>query len=228
MKPIALKLAVSACAAAFAIAAQAQQAGESGSLQLEEVVVTAQKREQNVQDVPLAVAVVSAAQIERAGAREFADLQNVSPSLQIRGSDQPINASVALRGIGTFAFSIGVEPSVAVQVDDVPVAFQSRAFTDLSDVQRIEVLRGPQSTLYGKAASAGLINIVTFGPSESFEGNVRVLGTSDEEFVGGIGLSGPIGETLGYRISAQHTTYDGNVENSFNDKNVNGRESTTV
>src|SRR5678815_2026736 len=77
---------------------------------------------------------------------------------------QPVNSSVSIRGIGTFAFSIGVEPSVAVQVDDVPVAFQARAFTDLSDVQRIEVLRGPQSTLYGKAAPAGLINIITRGP----------------------------------------------------------------
>jgi iron complex outermembrane receptor protein len=195
---------------------------------IDEVIVTAMKREQSVQEVPQAVQVVTADQLASAGIHEFADLTKISPSLVIKPAEHPVNASVSIRGIGTFAFSIGVEPSVAVQVDDVPVAFQARAFADLSDVERIEVLRGPQSTLYGKAASAGLINIVTFGPSESFEGNVRVLGTSDEEFVGGIGLSGPIGETIGYRISAQHTTYDGNVENSFNGKNVNGRESTTV
>src|SRR4051794_27339127 len=105
MKPVVTRIATAACAASLAAAVQAQQA-DATNLQLEEVVVTAQKREQNVQDVPLAVAVVSAAQMERAGVREFADLENVSPSLLIRGSDQPVNASVALRGIGTFAFSI--------------------------------------------------------------------------------------------------------------------------
>jgi iron complex outermembrane receptor protein len=194
---------------------------------LEEVIVTAQKREQSVQEVPQAVQVIGADQLASASIHEFADLTRIAPSLVIKPAEHPVNASVSIRGIGTFAFSIGVEPSVAVQVDDVPVAFQARAFADLSDVQRIEVLRGPQSTLYGKAASAGLINIVTFGPTESFEGNVHVLGTSDEEFVGGLGLSGPIGDTLGYRISAQHTTYDGNVENLFSGETTNGRESTT-
>jgi len=206
--------------------AQSQTAEPSD--RLEEVIVTATKREQSVQEVPQAVQVLSADQLTSAGIHEFADLTRIAPSMVIKPAEHPVNASVSIRGIGTFAFSIGVEPSVAVQVDDVPVAFQARAFADLSDVQRIEVLRGPQSTLYGKAASAGLINIVTFGPTESFEGNVHVLGTSDSEFVGGLGFSGPIGDTLGYRISAQHTTFDGNVENLFSGENVNGRESTTV
>jgi iron complex outermembrane receptor protein len=195
---------------------------------LEEVIVTATKREQSVQEVPQAVQVIGANELESASIHEFADLTRIAPSMVIKPAEHPVNASVSIRGIGTFAFSIGVEPSVAVQVDDVPVAFQARAFADLSDVQRIEVLRGPQSTLYGKAASAGLINIVTFGPTESFEGRAHVLATTDEEFVGGFGLSGPIGETLGYRLSAQHTTYKGNVENRFSGDHVNGRESTTV
>ena len=206
----------------------AQSQSPEPAERLEEVIVTATKREESVQEVPQAVQVVSADQLANAGIHEFADLTRIAPSMVIKPAEHPVNASVSIRGIGTFAFSIGVEPSVAVQVDDVPVAFQARAFADLSDVQRIEVLRGPQSTLYGKAASAGLINIVTFGPTENFEGSVHVLGTSDEEFVGGLGLSGPIGDTLGYRISAQHTSYKGNVENSFNGKDVNGRESTTV
>ena len=206
----------------------AQSQSPEPTSQLEEVIVTAQKREQSVQEVPQAVQVINADQLASASIHEFADLTRIAPSLVIKPAEHPVNASVSIRGIGTFAFSIGVEPSVAVQVDDVPVAFQARAFTDLSDVQRIEVLRGPQSTLYGKAASAGLINIVTFGPTESFSGSAHVLATSDEEFVGGLSLSGPIGDTLGYRISAQHTTYDGNVKNEFNGDNVNGRESTSV
>jgi len=206
--------------------AQAQSAETPD--RIDEVIVTATKREQSVQEVPQAVQVISADQLASASIHEFTDLTRIAASLVIKPAEHPVNASVSLRGIGTFAFSIGVEPSVAVQVDDVPVAFQARAFADLSDVQRIEVLRGPQSTLYGKAASAGLINIVTLGPTEEFSGSAHVLGTSDEEFVGGLSLAGPIGENFGYRVVAQHTTYDGNVENLFNGDKVNGRESTTV
>jgi iron complex outermembrane receptor protein len=178
------------------------------------VVVTAQKRAENVQNVPLAVSVVTARQLESAGVKEFTDVSRVAPSLTIRQADQPINASVALRGIGTFAYGIGVEPSVAVQLDDVPVSFQARAFSDLTDVERIEVLRGPQSTLYGKSASAGLINITTRDPSAKFSVLANVLATDDHEYRGAVSLSGPIGETLGYRLSASRSEYDGNVKTS--------------
>jgi len=228
MKSVSIRIAASACATAIAVSAQAQQPEESSGLQLEEVVVTAQKREQNVQDVPLAVAVVSAAQMERAGVREFADLENVSPSLLIRGSDQPVNASVALRGIGTFAFSIGVEPSVAVQVDDVPVSFQPRAFSDMTDVERVEVLRGPQSTLYGKSTSAGLINITTAAPTDEFSAKINLAATDDDEYRGAFSVSGPIGERVGYRLTASHSDFAGNVKNLFDGADVNGKKDTTV
>src|SRR5258708_37012256 len=128
------------------------------------IVITAQKRVENVQDVPVAVQVISGAQLEASGVREFSELTKVAPSLIVRPSDQPVNASLSIRGIGTFAFSIGVQPTVPVQIHDVPIAFQARAFADLSDIARIEVLRGPQSTLYGKSASAVLIHLVTPAP----------------------------------------------------------------
>jgi len=228
MKTISHRLAATAWVGAFAISAQAQQAEQPGGLVLEEVVVTAQKREQNVQDVPLAVAVVSASQLERAGVREFADMQNVSPSLMIRGSDQPINASVALRGIGTFAFSIGVEPSVAVQIDDVPISFQARAFADMTDVERVEILRGPQSTLYGKSASAGLINITTAAPSDELTVKLNGQATDDDEYRAGFSVSGPIGEHVGFRLTASQSDYAGNVKNLADGETVNGRDETTV
>jgi iron complex outermembrane receptor protein len=212
----------------LAMSAPAFAQTKSDSVSLEEVVVTAQKRSENVQNVPLAVSVVTARQLESAGVREFTDVSRVAPSLTIRQADQPINASVALRGIGTFAYGIGVEPSVAVQLDDVPVSFQARAFSDLTDVERIEVLRGPQSTLYGKSASAGLINITTRDPSAKFSVLANVLATDDHEYRGAVSLSGPIGETLGYRLSASRSEYDGNVKNLYDGSKVNGRDETSI
>jgi iron complex outermembrane receptor protein len=211
---------------AMSTSAFAQTAPDA--IALDEVVVTAQKRAENVQNVPLAVSVVTARQLESAGVKEFTDVSRVAPSLTIRQADQPINASVALRGIGTFAYGIGVEPSVAVQLDDVPVSFQARAFSDLTDVERIEVLRGPQSTLYGKSASAGLINITTRDPSAKFSVLANVLATDDHEYRGAVSLSGPIGETLGYRLSASRSEYDGNVRNLYDGKKINGRDETSI
>jgi iron complex outermembrane receptor protein len=212
----------------LAMSAPAFAQTASDSISLETVVVTAQKRSENVQNVPLAVSVVTARQLESAGVKEFTDVSRVAPSLTIRQADQPINASVALRGIGTFAYGIGVEPSVAIQLDDVPVSFQARAFADLTDVERIEVLRGPQSTLYGKSASAGLINITTRDPSARFTVLANALATDDHEYRGAVSLSGPIGETLGFRLSASRSEYDGNVRNLYDGSKINGRDETSV
>ena len=120
--------------------ASASDAGPADTLQ--EVVVTAQKREQNVQSVPLSVQVIGAAQLAAAGIENFEDFNRVAPSLLVRTDVTPINSTVAIRGIGTSAFGIGVEPSVAVVVDDVPLAFQSRAFGNMTDISRVEILAG--------------------------------------------------------------------------------------
>lgn len=189
-----------------------------------EIIVTAQKRAENVQSVPLAVSVVSPTQLAAAGVRQFQDLGKIAPSLTIRPAEHPVNANISLRGVGTFAFGIGVEPSVAVLTDEVPLAFQARAFTDLPDVERIEVLRGPQSTLYGKAASAGLINIITRNPTDTFHVRANATATTDEEYGGNFSISGPINEKLGYIVSASYSYWDGNVKNLFNGKEVNGRK----
>jgi iron complex outermembrane receptor protein len=129
-----------------------------------------------------------------------------------------------MRGIGTFAFSQAVEPSVAVQMDDVPVQFLARAFADLSDIERIEVLRGPQSTLYGRAASAGLLNITTQGPTSELKGRLSASGTTDDEYTVSGSVSGPISDNLGFRLSGNYDDFAGNVRNLFNGDEVNGRK----
>ena len=193
-----------------------------------EIVVTAQKRSERLQDVPLSLQVVEPSQLEAAGVRQFADLGKVSPSLVIRPAEHPQNSLISLRGIGTFAFSIGVEPSVAIQIDDAPLAFQARAFTDLPDVERVEVLRGPQSTLYGKNASAGLINFVTKDPTKTFTGTINAIGTTDEEYGVNFTVAGPISDTLGYRVSGSYSFFDGNIRNLVRGDEVNGREVFTT
>lgn len=208
-------------------AAQAQTGGapatDSADAAPTEIIVTAQKRAQNLQDVPLAVNVVTAQQLQINSVQDFSDLNRVAPSLTIRPAENPVNADVSIRGVGTFAFAIGVEPSVAVVVDDVPITFQPRAFVDLADVERIEVLRGPQSTLYGKSASAGLINIVTPAPSREFSAKVTALGTSDSERQVNAVISGPLGGGISYRSANNYDEFDGNVRNVATGDDVNGR-----
>jgi iron complex outermembrane receptor protein len=190
-----------------------------------DIIVTANKRAENVQRVPLAVSVVSPAQLAAAGVRNFTDIGKVAPSLVVRPAEQPQNSNITLRGVGTLAFGIGVESSVAVLVDEVPVALTARAFTDLPDVERIEVLRGPQSTLYGKSASAGLINIITRAPTDTLRVRANTLVTTDDERGGNVSISGPISPTLGYVVSAAYNNWDGNIRNVALGKEVNGRES---
>ena len=116
-----------------------------------------------------------------------------------------------------------MEPSVAAVVDDVPISFQARAFADLADIERIEVLRGPQSTLYGKSASAGLINIVTPGPTKTFIAKISALGTTDDEWQGNAVISGPLTDNLGFRTTANYDKYRGNIRNLADDDKINGR-----
>lgn len=222
-----LSLTIAGLFAAQVVAAQDAKPAEQASV-ADEVIVTAQKRAENVQNVPQAIQVVTPSALAASGVHEFTDLTKVAPSLVVRPAEQPVNSSVSIRGIGTFAFSIGVEPSVAIQVDDVPVAFQARAFTDLSDIERIEVLRGPQSTLYGKSASAGLINIVTRAPSKDFSADVNAMMTSDAEYSIGGSVSGPVSETLGVRLSVNRDDFIGNARNVYNGKHASGRAFTSL
>ena len=182
---------------------------------LQEVIVTAQKREQNVQSVPLSVQVIGTTQLAAAHIENFEDFNRVAPSLLVRTDVTPINATVAIRGIGTSAFGIGVEPSVAIVVDDVPLSFQARAFGNMTDISRVEVVAGPQSTLYGKSATAGLINIVTPDPTSAFSGYLQATGTTDSERDISSWLSGPLTDTLAGRLSVISSDFPGTVKNLY-------------
>ena len=132
---------------------------------VDEVIVTATKTERTLQEVPVAVSVVTAETIEKANVMDMFDLKSVVPSLDARQYQSTINATFFIRGFGNGSNNPGIEPSVAVFVDGVYRSKTQSQITDLPMVERIEVLRGPQSTLFGKNASAGVINFVTKKPA---------------------------------------------------------------
>lgn len=214
--------------ALVAIPARAQQAAPETAVEevgLEEIVVTAQKREENLQNVPVAVTALSAEAIENQRIADFSDLVRAAPALTITQTTSSPNNSIILRGIGTFAFSIGVEPSVAVIVDDMPVVQQAQAFDHLADLQRIEVLKGPQGTLFGKNSSAGVVNIVTQDPGDELTGSLSAtVATDDDRRLDGV-LSVPIGEASGVRFSGFYRSYDGNIRNLPTGDKLNDSES---
>src|SRR4051812_46435369 len=176
----------------FAAAAAAPSSDAQGPSRLDEVVVTANKRAESIQNVPASVMALSAETLERARVRTFDDLENVAPALTISKTTQPANNSINIRGIGTYAYSIATQPATVVVVDDVPQAFQAQAFTGLVDVQQVEVLRGPQSTLFGKSSTAGAINITTQGPSDTLTGVANLMAATDGEKLVQASVTGPI------------------------------------
>jgi iron complex outermembrane receptor protein len=188
-------------------------------------VVTATKRASNLQSVPVAVTALTAEAIQNQRINEFGDLTRAAASLTLTESTASPNNAIILRGIGTYAFSIGVEPSVAVIVDDVPVVQQAQAFDNLSDVERIEVLRGPQGTLFGKNASAGAINIVTRDTARHLEGNAAVTAATDGGYKAEASVAGPLSDAASYRVSGYYSSYEGNVRNLANGHLLNDNES---
>jgi iron complex outermembrane receptor protein len=208
--------------------AQAQSGEGDASAQLEEIIVTSTKRAERLQDVPVSVTALTQDVIDRNNVRELGDVVKLSPAISIDYGSQPGNFSIKMRGIGTFSNGIAVESDVAVVIDDVPIGFQAAAFKDLIDVERVEVLRGPQSTLFGKSAIAGVLNIVTAAPAREFGGKAMILTTDDGEKRAGFTVTGPINDDVRVRLTVSKSDYDGNLKNLTTGKNVNGSSGLTA
>jgi len=185
------------------------------TLVLEEVIVTAQKRSESLQDVPVAVTAFSADTIQEAGISDTSDLAVMTPSLNANANGSPFTTRLSIRGIGTSQSDPALEPSVGMFVDGVFLGRSGLGTADLTDIERIEVLQGPQGTLYGKNTNAGAISIITKRPNlDEFEGYV-------EASVGDYGMgkltataSGPLGDTVAYRLSGNIHQRDGYYDNA--------------
>lgn len=173
------------------------------------IIVTATKRELTLQDTPVAVSVTTAETLERAQIRDLRDLQTVVPSLSVGQRQSTGNTNFFIRGFGNGANNAGIEPSVGVFVDGVYRSKTVSQITDLPDVQRIEVLRGPQSTLFGKNASAGVISITTQEPQFDFGGSVEATYGNYDQMIAKALVTGPLNDSAAVSLAAGVNKRDG-------------------
>ncbi len=173
------------------------------------IVVTATKRETTLQETPVAVSVTTGETIQREEIRDLKDLQSVVPSLRVTQLQSSANTNFIIRGFGNGANNAGIEPSVGVFIDGVYRSRTAASISDLPDISRIEVLRGPQSTLFGKNASAGVISLVTREPSFEPEGSVEVSYGNYNALVARGSFSGPISDSLAVSIAGGFNRRDG-------------------
>ncbi len=178
----------------------------------DDIVVTATRREQLSQDVPLAVTVVGGEALENAGISDIRGIRQLTPSLQTTtGQSSATGVVLRIRGIGTAGDNPGFEPAVGVFIDGV---FRSRAgvaLAELPPIDRVEVLRGPQGTLFGRNTSAGALSIMTEGPAFDLGGYVEASYGNYNEMEFSAGITGPVGESLAVRLDGGYHSRDGYI-----------------
>ena len=195
--------------------------GAAGAQAVEEIIVTAQKREQSLQDVPISISTFTGEFLEDSGIDTLQQLGQYTPNLSLAFSSQLANNRIILRGVGSVGNS-AIEPGVAVFVDGIYIPRPSSVIGTLTDLEIVEVLRGPQGTLFGRNASMGALNIRTRRPEDEFSGNIRAsYGNYDNVQVAGA-LSGAFSPDIAGRVAFQYSDRDGFGDNSFTE---NGSDS---
>ena len=188
---------------------------------IEEVVVTAQKREQNVQDVGIAISAITGEQMRELGYTNAQQVTALAPGVHTVQPNGEANYAIAMRGVAANDFTTNVESPVAIYLDEVYISQMSGSGFMLFDMERVELLRGPQGTLYGRNATGGLAHFVTVKPSQEVDGYGQLtFGSYDQvKFEGAVG--GGLGETISARISVASHNNNGYVKNRLLDKRLN-------
>jgi len=178
-----------------------------------DIVVTARRQAERAQDVPIALSVVTGDTLERRGGYTLPDIQAQTPSLTAYNSN-PRNSSIGIRGIGVSSASDGLDTSVGVYIDNVYLGRPGMALADLIDVDRVEVLRGPQGTLFGRNNSAGVLNITTRKPEFTFGATAEVSGGNYNYDQERVSITGPIVDGIfAFRVTGFNTRRDGVLDN---------------
>lgn len=217
---------LSVMASVAVIAGVSDTLASESDFYIEEIVVTATKRSQSIQDVPAAVSQVSGDALEERGISNIENLALQVPNLQFGSTGS--NTFITIRGIGTTVDSGVAEPAVATYIDGVFLPRASMGTLDAIDLERAEVMRGPQGTLYGRNATGGSINFVSRAPAEEFEGGIKVtLENRDGYGISGF-VSGPISDSVFYRLSAGKAEQDGYVEVVNTGEDIAGNDKERV
>ena len=193
-----------------------QEASSPDSYGLEEIVVTAQKREDNIQTVPIAITAISGDVLDNKAVVNLESLQGLVPGAQIgQFANTPHGAVFNIRGMGAIEPDPYAGSAVMVTIDGVPQYFNMTSLVDLFDVERVEVLRGPQGTLFGANTTGGVVNIVTKAPSGEYNGKVQVTAGDWNRFDVKAAADLPINDKLSLRLSGFHHGRDGFVTNVY-------------
>jgi outer membrane receptor protein involved in Fe transport len=199
---------------------QAQAAAEADS---GEIIITAQGRRQVLQDVPIAVTAIGGGELQNSGVTDIRQLNQLAPSLLVSSTGTEANGSARIRGIGTVGDNPGLESSVAVFIDGVYRSRSGIGLNEMGELDRVEVLRGPQGTLFGRNASAGLINIISKKPSYELQGyGEATIGNYDLRRLAG-GITGGFTDTLAARLDVVYVKRDGFYDDAANDTTINNR-----
>lgn len=216
------------CAAAMGSSpAWAQTPSTPETTAVDDIIVTATRREERLIDVPIAVTAVGGAQLENSGVSDIRELTGLAPSVQFQTPGGGADSSIRIRGIGTTSTNPGLESAVGVVIDGVIRARTGVALSELGDLERIEVLRGPQGTLFGRNTSAGLINIATLRPDfGGFGGRAEVTAGNYGNYRLAGGINVPLGENLAARIELSHELRDGFYEDANSDETLDNMDRT--
>jgi iron complex outermembrane receptor protein len=209
--------------------AGADDAQASDASGVAEIVVTAQKQAQNIQDVPIAITAVTGQALEDTQVRNVLDLTNTLPNVQINSfSNSPDSAVFTIRGIGVNDADPYVGTTVSVVVDGVVVGVNTAALLTLFDVERVEVLRGPQGTLFGANTTGGVINVVTKQPTGEFGGEAQMVVGNFGQIEANATLNFPLGENLAGKVSVLHNSNNGYFRNYLDNERLGAQNITSV
>jgi iron complex outermembrane receptor protein len=221
---------VAVAAASLGISVPASAQNDAADRIFEEVVVTARQREERAQTVPIPITALSAEQLVTRNLMEIRDLEKLSPNTSIDYSSVNGNAiQVFIRGIGQTNWSGTQDPKIGMYVDGVYLSRPQGALVDFNDVERVEVLRGPQGTLFGRNTTAGLIHIINNRPStDGFESDITLGAGSDGQSNYGLVVNAPLSENWAARLSLSGQQADGVITNSFTGKDRGNEDSTNT
>ncbi len=190
---------------------------------LEEIVVTAQRRVQSLQDVPISIESFSGKDLAAQGFRDLGAMSAFTPSLIV--SDQQQNSQgISIRGVGTSTNVLAIEQSVAMFLDGIHLGRGSNIFNAFMDVDRVEMLRGPQPVYFGQNASAGAISVISRKPTPEWEGELSLEAGNNKTYMGEAGAGGPITDTLGIRLAGKYDTSEGYMTDIITLKKFPARE----